>query len=567
MTPVRVRRIRIKNAFQYKTADVEIPETGIVLVTGENGEGKSALMEAVAVALWGKTIRGTEAFRQDTAGEIEVTLDDGFRVLRTCTKKGTKKLRVFDGDDEVKYENTTKAKHAIAQRVGDQKVWQRCSMFTSADAAVFSDAGDKARKELIESILGLSAYDDALKKARKDRKAIETDLRDAERDVFTQEGKASSLKAQLRAKKQELEEHRAAPPATLNAKILRRTVEDCAEEMRMHETRLLEIRAELGALEEPEDRSAEISVLKHRIKEEQKKAKLFASGLCPTCGGNASSHKLSAGDNAKALEAELASIERAAATDAKIYAKVYRPLAEEEASLREEVVELRSRIRRAEPELKAIEAKMATWEAQTAFLEDAIKTLRKDKVSAMDALEEAEIVCDDLAREVKTMKVVEQVLGPRGIRAYLLSDALEGIETVANSWLARFGSGIQIAISPVKQNKDDSYVETIDIQVDGAGGGFGYKACSGGQRRRIDIALLLALAEIASAAAGHDSATMFCDEVFDWLDAEGMSLVSEVLSELAATKSIVIISHREDIKDMLDVSLHVHVSNHEVRPV
>jgi hypothetical protein len=45
-----------------------------------------------------------------------------------------------------------------------------------------------------------------------------------------------------------------------------------------------------------------------------------------------------------------------------------------------------------------------------------------------------------------------------------------------------------------------------------------------GQRRRIDVALLLALAEVSQAASGGEQGTIFADEVLDSLDAATGSL-------------------------------------------
>jgi DNA repair exonuclease SbcCD ATPase subunit len=64
-----------------------------------------------------------------------------------------------------------------------------------------------------------------------------------------------------------------------------------------------------------------------------------------------------------------------------------------------------------------------------------------------------------------------------------------------------------------------------------------------GERRRVDLALLLALGEVARAAAGVGRATLFFDEALDNLDALGVQGAVDAIAELAATHAVVVISH------------------------
>jgi DNA repair exonuclease SbcCD ATPase subunit len=157
--------------------------------------------------------------------------------------------------------------------------------------------------------------------------------------------------------------------------------------------------------------------------------------------------------------------------------------------------------------------------------------------------------------------MAEQVLGLRGVRAHVLGKALGGIEQVANGWLARIaGPGLRLHLSAYTEKKTGGVSDAISLEVDGAGGGHGYRGASGGERRRCDIALLLALAEVAGAAHGLKPGLILFDEVFDALDDDGVDTVCEVLGELAATRQVVVISHNDRLVARLPKRLHLRVN-------
>jgi len=118
-----------------------------------------------------------------------------------------------------------------------------------------------------------------------------------------------------------------------------------------------------------------------------------------------------------------------------------------------------------------------------------------------------------------------------------------------------------LRLSPYQEKKSGGVTDSISLEIEGAGGGYGYKAASAGERRRIDVALLFALSEISSAAHGTMAGTLFVDECFDGLDSVGVPRVVEAVRELANRRAVVVISHDEDLKDLLDPALHLKIED------
>ena len=166
------------------------------------------------------------------------------------------------------------------------------------------------------------------------------------------------------------------------------------------------------------------------------------------------------------------------------------------------------------------------------------------------------------------MEAVETVLGLRGVRAQIVSRALAGLQEVANARLARlFEADVRLSLSPTTERASGQVVDAIALGVFGIGGNLGYKAVSSGQRRRVDVALVLALADVSDAALGRKPGTVWFDEVFDTLDAQGVSSTSEILLEMSRTRPVVVISHNPDLVAALgrQADVRVQVENHQVR--
>jgi energy-coupling factor transporter ATP-binding protein EcfA2 len=49
----------------HRDTHIELPDTGLVVVYGLNGSGKSSLVEAYAAAMWGRSLRGASAWRTE----------------------------------------------------------------------------------------------------------------------------------------------------------------------------------------------------------------------------------------------------------------------------------------------------------------------------------------------------------------------------------------------------------------------------------------------------------------------------------------------------------------------
>lgn len=101
---MRITGIRVQNIRTHSDLFQAIPST-VTLITGDNGSGKTSLIEAVTVALRGTSFRGTdtELLRYETPWwRIDLRTDEGDRIVKFDPSKVSGKKQ-FTIDEKISY--------------------------------------------------------------------------------------------------------------------------------------------------------------------------------------------------------------------------------------------------------------------------------------------------------------------------------------------------------------------------------------------------------------------------------------------------------------------------------
>lgn len=559
---MHVVAISLENFMSHTKTRLELPKTGVVAITGTNGAGKSSFIEGIGWGGWGKTLRETAPWHGDGKPPCKVRLDTEEMVVERERNGSKSKLewshiqgREQDApgatSDDPEYETPTKSQEALQSFLGVSfDLWRKSHVFSSADAAHFSVATDGERKRLIESFLGTDRFDPALKACRIDLKAAEDKLSALQRSQEVQAAKLDAARLRLDEAKKGLAASRAPDGPAPKAKPGKpldhydSQISDAKRELKQLQNKRLGL---IGAGAEHEAAVRQAEQLLNRLRADK----------CPTC-----TQKID-----PKFRKQLAD----QADEAKTAAK------EAKAGVKDEVDELVALIEEAEEAIDAISRKRSDRAQELALVErakaeaDRIERARTllDKArreadeavfSLTEALEALEGQLSEVQADVDELTECEKVLGLKGVRANILGESLGGIEAVTNAWLARLRENLSIRLSPYSENKsNDNVQDKISLAIVGTGDGKGYKANSGGERRRVDVALMLGLAEVSAAAQGHEAGTLWFDEVFDCLDEDGVAAVAEVLRELAETRCVVVITHSKIMLDRLKGARHLRV--------
>ena len=155
-----------------------------------------------------------------------------------------------------------------------------------------------------------------------------------------------------------------------------------------------------------------------------------------------------------------------------------------------------------------------------------------------------------LEEKLDCLNFWERAYSNQGIKSFILDDITPFLNRRVNKYLSKLTSGqIEVVFSTRSTLKSGEEREKFSIEVVNQNGGEQYSSNSGGERKRIDLAINLALQDLVASRSSKKINIAIFDEVFDALDEQGIDGVVYLLQELAQSKStILVVSHNEYLK-------------------
>jgi exonuclease SbcC len=191
MIPVR---LKLRNFMCYRDNVPPLEFTGLHLacLSGDNGNGKSAIIDAITWALWGKArAKSIDDLVHTTQSEMEVEFEftiekQLYRVIRTRTKPkkltgaGQSSLEFQISNDNRFRPITGNTIDQTQQKIievlhMDYETFINSSYLRQGHADEFTRQDPAKRKEVLGNILGLSIYDELEERAKELVKKHETD--------------------------------------------------------------------------------------------------------------------------------------------------------------------------------------------------------------------------------------------------------------------------------------------------------------------------------------------------------------------------------------------------------
>ena len=257
MVPVK---LTLRNFMCYRDNVPSLNFEGfhVACLCGDNGHGKSALLDAITWALWGQTrAKSDDSLIHLGQSEMEVEFEfsvgeNRYRVLRKRTKSGLKRtsqpsLNLFiagpEGFTDISGNSIRETEQKIVDVLRmDYDTFIHSAFLLQGQADKFSTSKPAERKEVLANILGLSLYDEIERLAKNYSK---------EREISYQ-----GLTSELMRIEQELSQK---PNYDTELQGVQAAISTLASDLDKRESELAELRKSKDALKFKEEQCKEIS--------------------------------------------------------------------------------------------------------------------------------------------------------------------------------------------------------------------------------------------------------------------------------------------------------------------
>ena len=563
-----IKKLHINNFLSFGPENsIDLENRGLVFIKGENkdtggsnGSGKSSLVEAIVYTLTGKTVRGVDSvddvvnnvFGKDCSCKIDT--DNGFILrARKDDKVGTGLFLNVDGEDKTKPDpkRTQKEINDLYNVDFDTFINSTILSFSSKQANFLDNRYKTERRQIIETILGINKYNDYLSVAKekirhledsrvlnnKEIEKIKVQIEDYKRKIIDIEEKKSSYE---KIKQEKI--------AVIDAQVNRLSSIDFDSNIGVYKKineakdiiRSIDVKiAEKSSAVKP--MTFELSKLRCEVnKYEQLGAK-----ACSHCGSTLTQERVDSiivptRSKIKELEDGIAKIQQ----EYDYYKTSKESIISQLDALKPEA---------SEKELYELNTKLEMLRGRVLELykeENPYHSLNfTEEIKNLEMqITELENEIKLTAEELKYYYFWETGFGNKGLKSYILEDMI-----------MFFNKRIQFYLDILSRN---TITIIFDKHLDFSVSGLNYSNCSGGERRRADLAVLIALYELSNIRSKTSHNILILDEVLDSIDTIGFESAMDLLRELnKKVPTILVISHSDKIEQHFDKVITVVKEN------
>lgn len=210
-----------------------------------------------------------------------------------------------------------------------------------------------------------------------------------------------------------------------------------------------------------------------------------------------------------------------------------------------EIMQIHSQITENKMEQHQLKTRISSWIDYVEILEKEInnivkKTQEEDSVKIDDLekdLEKFQTQFNELSEEKNILSVASALLKDGGIKARIIKQYVPVINKLINKYLSAMDFFVQFEL-------DEEFNETIKSRYRDD---FSYASFSEGEKMRINLAILFTWRSVAKLRNSISTNLLIMDEVFDSsLDSNGTEEFMKILNQLTIDTNTFIISHKGD---------------------
>lgn len=548
---IKFEKIRWKNFLSTGNifTEIDLIQNKTNLIVGNNGTGKSTILDALTFALYNKAFRKISRSQlvntvneRDAVVEIEFSiLSKEYKVIRGI-KPNIFEIHV-NGKMQDQFPNAIDQQKYLEDNILklNYKSFTQTVILGSATFVPFMQLNAPNRRDIVEDLLDIKIFS-SMGNILKDRVRDNNDLvkqlslkKDMVQDkIEMQEEFIADLDKRGKEKIKE-KQHKITQLLTLSEELQEENVKN----QKKIET---ELQIEADSLSKSNATIKKLSSVRSKLQQKMQNLtsdhKFFKENtVCPTCEQDIEDQfRLN----------KIGDIENKAKELNQAYSDLKSSIATEQ-SKDKRFAELSSMISAINNGISTNNTKITEYQRQTSELESEIQRTtsqienRTSETSKLNGLKDELLSCEtERGKESETktyLEFAQSLMRDTGVKSKIIKRYLPMMNKQINMYLQRMDFYVNFTL-------DEDFKEHVQSPIHES---FSYDSFSEGEKMRIDLALLFTWRDIARMRNTSSTNLLILDEIFDSsLDASGTDLFSILIRYIITDANVFVISHKVD---------------------
>lgn len=541
-------KVRWKNFLSTGNAftEIQLDRSVSTLIIGENGAGKSTVLDALCFGLFGVPFRRIKKGQlvnsvngREAVVEVEFTIGKRQYLVRRGIKPNCLDI-IVDGK-QLDQKAALKDQQVILESniLGlNFKSFTQVVILGSATFTPFMQLASSSRKEVIENLLDIEIFTVMNNLLKEKAKRLREDTTNCDHQLNKAEEKIVILKDFIHTLESGNESKVQLNTDEINKS--KKSIEQHEQEIGKLRTKVDELLGTIADGENAKDKRGKLETLRDRLKRtctkhENDKKFYTENDNCPTCNQHIEdAFKVS---TISEIDSKIEEVNGALVQ-----------LEEQHNTISERLAEVAN----TQSEISENQQKISVRQSSITGLQQYIKKLEEEKViDDIEKIDEEKEKLEKLENGVETLNrakeklasdkylydIASGLLKDTGIKTKIVNQYLPIINKLVNKYLASMDFFVQFEL-------DATFNETIRSRYRDD---FSYASFSEGEKMRIDLALLFTWRAIAKMKNSVNTNLLILDEVFDGsLDTGGTDEFLKIINTLTNDTNVFIISHKGD---------------------
>lgn len=551
---IAFKTIRWKNFLSTGNVftEINLGTRGTTLVVGENGAGKSTILDTLTYALFGKPFRNinkpqliNSITRKDLLVEVEFNVGSTrYRIVRGMRPNV---FEVYCNDTLVNQSAEMRDYQEYLEKnilKINYKSFCQVVVLGSASFTPFMQLPAGQRRAIIEDLLDLQVFTtmNVLLKDHVQENADAIQANTSEQRLISEKIKmVREHLRELQSKSDQFIKEKRTAIKDIETKIAEAT--SARDDFR---AQVIELTAKLHNMDSLQSKLDKLKALRAQM---ETKTSMLAREVefftnhdnCPTCKQQISSEFSC--EVVGRRESEIAAIEEGLRQLAAKYDETNAELASI-LEIDRQCDDLRSKASHETLRIQLLNDQVKTINQE---IEDAKKESKDSgdvKVSDLESeLQTLSAKYNELQEDRQVLNAAAMLLKDGGIKTKIVNQYIPVINKLINKYLGEFDLFVEF-------NLDEQFNEVIKSRYRDE---FSYASFSEGEKQKIDLSTMFAWRAVAKLRNSLSTNLLMLDEVFDSsLDGDAADDLLKILQSIAGDTSVFVISHRENLHDKFE---------------